>query len=140
MSYVARRFFKLPMLHLSVTYSYPCRIQSFKPIFHCKLGSHWVPYANEISTNNMKCTWPTRKFCVGDPTQPIFHWLAFGFCVGGNANLIFRNGGNEKFSVLSPYSIEKRDPTQMKSTPKKMKCTWPTRKFCIWDPTQPIFH
>ena len=27
---------------------------------------------------------------------------------------------------LSPYSTEKRDPTQMKSTPKKDKCTWQT--------------
>ena len=26
----------------------------------------------------MKCTWPTRRFCIGDPTQPIFNWLALG--------------------------------------------------------------
>ena len=38
----------------------------------------WVPNANEMSTNNMKCTWPARKFCVGDPAQPIFHWHALG--------------------------------------------------------------
>ena len=31
----------------------------------------------------MKCTWPTQTCCLGSPTQPIFHWLAFGFCVGG---------------------------------------------------------
>ena len=37
----------------------------------------------------MKCIWPTRKFCVGDPTQPIFYWLALGFCVGGNTNIMF---------------------------------------------------
>ena len=48
----------------------------------------------------MKCTWPTRKFCVGDPTQPTFHWLALGFCVGGSANLMFRVGGNANFSVF----------------------------------------
>ena len=56
--------------------------------------------ANEMSTNNMKCTWPTRKCCIGDPSQPIFHWLALGFCVGGNANFIFRVGGNANFSVF----------------------------------------
>ena len=47
-----------------------------------------------MSTNNMKCTWPTQKLCVGDPMQPIFYWLALGFCVGGNANFMFRVGGN----------------------------------------------
>ena len=38
-----------------------------KPIFNQKLGSRWLPNANEIYTKNMKCTWPTRKFCVGYP-------------------------------------------------------------------------
>ena len=52
----------------------------------------------------MKCMWPTRKFCVGDPTQPIFHCLALGFCVGGNANFsVFRyqhvGNGNANFCV-----------------------------------------
>ena len=41
---------------------------------------------------------------------------------------------------LSPYSTEKRDPTQMKLTSTKVKCTWPTLKFCVGDPTQPVFH
>ena len=35
-----------------------------KPIFHWKLGSHWVPNANEIDTNNMKSTWPTRTLAL----------------------------------------------------------------------------
>ena len=48
----------------------------------------------------MKCTWLTRKFCVGDPMQPIFHWLTLGFCVGGNANFMLRIGGNANFSVF----------------------------------------
>ena len=38
---------------------------SVKPIFHRKLGSRWVPNANETYTKNMKCTWPTPAFCVG---------------------------------------------------------------------------
>ena len=41
----------------------------------------------------MKCTWPTRRFCIGDPMQPIFNWLELGFCLGGNANFIFRVKG-----------------------------------------------
>ena len=48
----------------------------------------------------MKCTWPTQNFCVGDPMQRIFHWLTLGFCVWGNANFMFRVGGNANFSVF----------------------------------------
>ena len=48
----------------------------------------------------MKCTWPTREFCVGDPIQPIFHWLALGFCVGGNTKFMFCVGGDANFSVF----------------------------------------
>ena len=47
-----------------------------------------------MSTNNIKSTWPTQIFCIGDPTQFIFHWLALGFCIGGNANFMFCIGGN----------------------------------------------
>ena len=42
-----------------------------------------------MSTNNMKSTWPTRKFCVGDPMKPIFHLFPFGVCVGGTQILAF---------------------------------------------------
>ena len=48
----------------------------------------------------MKCTWPMQKFCVVDPTQPIFHWLALGFCIGGNANIMFCVGGDANFSIF----------------------------------------
>ena len=48
----------------------------------------------------MKCTCRTRKFCVGDPTQPIFYWFPLGFCVRGNANFMFRLGGKANFSVF----------------------------------------
>ena len=44
------------------------------------------PTRKKSTPKQMKCTWPTRKLCVGDPTQPIFHWLTLGFCIGGNAN------------------------------------------------------
>ena len=27
----------------------------------------------------MESTWPTQKFCVGDPMQTIFHRLTMGF-------------------------------------------------------------
>ena len=33
----------------------------------------WLPNANEMNTKNMKYTWPTQQFCVGDPTRPILH-------------------------------------------------------------------
>ena len=67
-----------------------------KSLFHCNLGSRLVTTPNEMSTNNMKSTWPTP----GDPTQPIFHWLALGVLVGGNANIRFGIGGNSNFSIF----------------------------------------
>ena len=73
---------------------------NLKPVFNCKLGSRCVTNTIEMSTNNMKCTWPIQIFCISDSTQPIFHWLALGFCVGGNANLIFCVGGAANFSVF----------------------------------------
>ena len=51
-----------------------------KPIFHCKLSSRWVPNANEMSTNNMKCTWPTQNFSIGS------RW---GFALGVTQILAF---------------------------------------------------
>ena len=47
----------------------------------------------------MKSTWPTPAPRVGDPTPPIFHLLALGVGVGGNANFSVRMGGNTNFSV-----------------------------------------
>ena len=48
----------------------------------------------------MKSTWPTQKYCIWDPTQPLFYWLALGFCVGGNANFMFRVGDSANISVF----------------------------------------
>ena len=77
-----------------------------KPLFHCKLGSSCVTNVNEISTNNMKCTWPTQKFCIWDPRQPIFHWLVLGFCIGGNANFMFCVRGNANFCVFRYQHVD----------------------------------
>ena len=76
-----------------------------KPIFQWKLGLPWAPNANEIHTKNMKCTWPTQKFCIWYPTPPIFHWLASGVGVGGNANFRFGVGDNTNFSVRWRKSV-----------------------------------
>ena len=35
-----------------------------------------------------------------DSTQPILHWLTLGFCIEGDANFMFRIGGNANFSVF----------------------------------------
>ena len=53
-----------------------------------------------MNTNNMKSTWPTPVPHVGDPTPPIFHLLALGVGVGGNANFTVCIGGNANFSVF----------------------------------------
>ena len=51
-----------------------------------KTPLRWIPNANEINTENMKCTWPTPAPPVGEPMPPIFHLLTLGVGVGGNAN------------------------------------------------------
>ena len=50
------------------------KLTKVKTIFHWEKHSRWVPNAEKNRINNMKCTWPTRKCCVGDPPPPIFHW------------------------------------------------------------------
>ena len=60
----------------------------------------WLPNASESDTDNMKSTWPMRKFCVGDPTPPVLHLLALGVGVGGNANFSVRIRGNANFSIF----------------------------------------
>ena len=52
-----------------------------------------------MTTNNMKCTWPTPTPRVGDPTQPIFHLLSLGVGFGGNANCRVGVGGNTNVRV-----------------------------------------
>ena len=73
---------------------------NLKPIFHWKLRSRWLPNANEIDTNNIKYTCPTRAPMPGDPMQPIFHWLALGLRAGDIANFSDRVVGNTNFSVF----------------------------------------
>ena len=48
----------------------------------------------------MKCTWPMHKFCIGDPTQPIFHWLAMGFAMGVTQILCFALGVTQILAFL----------------------------------------
>ena len=48
----------------------------------------------------MTSTWPTREFCVGDPTPPLFHLLALGVGIGGNVNFSCCVGGNANFIVF----------------------------------------
>ena len=48
----------------------------------------------------MKSTWPTPAPHVGDATPPIFHLLALGVGMGGNANFSVRVGGNANCSVF----------------------------------------
>ena len=69
-----------------------------RPTFHWKLSLRWPANANEMDTNNMKSTWPMPALRVGDPTPPIFHLLALGVGIGGNANFSVRVGGNANFS------------------------------------------
>ena len=58
----------------------------------------------------MKSTWPTPAPHVGDPTRPIFHLLAFGVCIEGNAHFRVRVGGNAILSFLNTNMLV--SPTQ----------------------------
>ena len=40
------------------------------------------------------------KLCVGDPTQPIFHWLALRLCIGCNTHFMFRVGVTQILAFL----------------------------------------
>ena len=86
------------------------KIPRLKPTFHCKLGSRWVTNANEMSTNSMKCTWPKRKFCVGDPTQPIFHWLRWTFALGVTQILCFALGVMQILAFLDTNMLVSPTP------------------------------
>ena len=57
-------------------------------------------FGTKNGINNMKSTWRMQKFCVGAPTQPIFHWLVLGFCFRGNTNFMFFIGGNANLGVF----------------------------------------
>ena len=59
-----------------------------------------VPTKKKSTSKTEECTWPTQKFCVVDPTQPVFHWLALGFCVGGNTNFMFHVGVTQILAFL----------------------------------------
>ena len=72
-------------------------IDRVKPVFHWKLGSHWVPTVRELEVKNMKSSCPMPAPRVRDPTPPISHLLALGVGVGGNANFSVRVGGNANF-------------------------------------------
>ena len=58
---------------------------------------------NEMDTNNMKSTWPTPAPHIGDPTSPIFHLLALGVGIEGNANFNVCVGGNANFRCVFRY-------------------------------------
>ena len=60
----------------------------------------WLPNANEINTNNIKCTCPIPSPRIGDPTPPIFHLLVLGVGIGVDTNFSVRVGGNANFSVF----------------------------------------
>ena len=61
---------------------YLIKPRKLKPIFHWKLGSHWLPNANEINTKYMKCTLPTPEFCVGTQHNLYSTGLHLGFALG----------------------------------------------------------
>ena len=69
---------------------------------HIPLKTRFVGYPTQMKSTqkNMKCTCPTPAPRVGDPTAPIFHLLALGVGVGGNANFSVLRWGNPNFSVF----------------------------------------
>ena len=62
------------------------------PISHWKLGLRWLQNANEMDTNNMKCTCPTQDFCVGTQRNLYSTGLCLGFALGKTQTLGFALG------------------------------------------------
>ena len=86
-----------------VVYKYisyqPYRCTCLKPIFHQKLGSRWVPNANETYTKNMKCTWPTPAFCVGTQRNLYSTGWHRGLASGKTQLFGFASGKTRKMCV-----------------------------------------
>ena len=68
--------------------------QILKPIFHWKWASHWLPDANEIYTQKMKCTWPMPEFCVRTQRNLYSTGLHLGFASGKTQILGFASDKN----------------------------------------------
>ena len=107
-----------------------------KLIFHWKLCSHWLPNASESNTNNMKSTWPTREFCIGDPMLPIFHLFVLEVCIGGNAILAFALGVTQILAFLIPTCrYSERKTLALGVLPKataQRKCFCIAVKYRLW--------
>ena len=87
-----------------------------KPIFHLKTGLRWVPDANEIYTKNMKCTCPTRKFCVGTQHNLYSTGLRLGFASCKTQLLGFASGKNAE----NWHHLAQKIPTCWYPQPKSM--------------------
>ena len=104
-------------LQWNIGFSFYCsKDLIYKPIFHWKWGSRWVPNANEIYTKNMKCTWPTPVFCIG--TQRNLY--STDWCRG------LASGKTQILALGSRWV-----PNANEIYTKNMKCTWPPPVFCI---------
>ena len=97
-----------------------------KSIFHCKLGSHWVTNANEMSTNNMK--WP-KKFALATKRNLYSIGLRWGFALGETQISTLMLGVIQFFAFLDTNI-----------------CRYPQREIDVGglsqhqDPTQMILH
>ena len=73
--------------------------------------------------------------------QSLWWWPAFRPRLSAR---LLEGKGDLCHCFLSPYSTWNGlcvgEPTRMKYTQKKMKCTWPTQEICAWGSMQPIFH
>ena len=78
---------------------------TLKPIFHWKLGSRWLPNANEINTKNMKCTWPTPEFCIGTQRNLYSTRLRLGLASGKTQILRFASG---KTQILGLRQVKRK--------------------------------
>ena len=85
-------------------------VYKLKPVFHCKLGSRWLLNANEMSTNNMKSTWPMQTISIGDPMHPIFHLFTLGFALVVTQIFAFTLGVTQFFAFLDTSMLA--SPTQ----------------------------
>ena len=77
----------------------------------------------------MKCTCPTQGPNARDPTQPIFHLLALGFCVGGNASFRFCVGEMQILAFSDTNMLV--SPTQNSGVGGLSQSQGPMQLFCV---------
>ena len=84
-----------------------------KPIFHWKLGMHWLPNANEINTKKLtkNVHGQRQPLALGTQCHLYSTCSCWGLALGGNANFSVCVRTNADFSVYRYQHVDIPNPT-----------------------------